>query len=171
MSHFLRARAAHGPLGLITVGVVITGLLAATPAADAVRQGSPTVARPTTTATSSTARFTDGHYIVLLKAPSATRYAGGNSDLAATRSTGMVVQRQLAAGRGVLRSPARRQRTVAGDVGAKPDQSYTIATNGFVADLTKQQAIELSSDSRVLLVEKSRNVKLDTVAHPRRSSA
>ena len=56
------------------------------------------------------------------------------------------------------------QTTLAREVGAKVDQSYTIATNGFSARLTAKQAYELSSDRRVLLLQK------DTLVHANASS-
>ena len=52
--------------------------------------------------------------------------------------------------------------SIAKQYGAEAVTNFTAATNGFVADLTKQQALDLATDRRVLLVEKSQTLKLDT---------
>ncbi|MEQ6899980.1 S8 family serine peptidase [Nocardioides sp. YIM 152588] len=100
--------------------------------------------------------FRSGRYIVVLAAPPATGYA-------ATRA---------GAGRGFdARTPqvraysdrlAASHEALGDDLGFDVERSFTIATNGFVADLSARQATELAGDRRVLLVERNRLVHADT---------
>jgi Subtilase family/PA domain len=47
-----------------------------------------------------------------------------------------------------------QQTSLARSVGAEPERHFTVAANGFVADLTGAQAFELSSDRDVLVLSK-----------------
>ncbi|MFC7495384.1 MULTISPECIES: S8 family serine peptidase [unclassified Nocardioides] len=109
---------------------------------------------------------TGGRYVVLLRDPPATGYDGGTGRLRATRSTtGQFSARsaRVAAYSAHLR---RTHTAVARDHGAEPVRDFTVAANGFVADLTRTQALALANDRRVLLVEKSRTLRLDTWRSP-----
>jgi hypothetical protein len=147
-------------LGLVSAGVVIAGILTATPAATAA--SAPSQGRDSVV-TGSGARFSDGRYVVLLREPSAARYDGGNARFRATRPRGETQFRADSAPVRAYTSHLRStQRTIAGEVGARPMTSYTIATNGFAARLTGEQALELATDRRVLLVTEDTARKLDT---------
>ncbi len=150
--------AARRAAGLFSSVAVVAALLAATPAATA----APGAAAPAESATAVTPHFSNGRYIVLLREPAAASYGGSNARYAATRSTTGKFNARTAAVQSYTAHLRQTHETVAQAYDAEPVADLTVASNGFVADLTKQQAIELSSDSRVLLVEKSHNLKLDT---------
>ncbi len=153
--HFWGSGALRRGAGLISAGAVVAGLIAGVPASAGAAE-----AKPSATAFTS---LTGGRYVVLLREPSATRYDGSNPRFGATRITG---GRQFDARSQRVRAYAAHlraaQRSIAGSVGAAVDQSYTIASNGFSADLTARQAFELSSDRRVLLLQKDQLVHADT---------
>src|SRR4051812_22007504 len=129
----------------------------------AVAHAAPSREDPAATSTS----YTAGRYVVMLREPAAAGYGGGNPRYAATRSaTGAFDARsaRVAAYSAHLR---RAQSDVAGEYAAQPLESFTVAANGFVADLTGAQALDLATDRRVLLVEKSRTLPRDTWRSPR----
>ena len=107
--------------------------------------------------------FTAGRYLVMLREPSATSYAGTNPRYAATKAR---PGEQFNSSRASVAAYAAHLRSsqadVARSVGTGVDQSYTIASNGFSAHLTAEQATQLSTDSRVLLVQKDAVVHADT---------
>ena len=63
------------------------------------------------------------------------------------------------------------QNKVAREVGANVERHYTIASNGFAAELTGRQAFELAGDRGVLLVQKDRASARSTPGTPPTSSA
>lgn len=140
---------------VLGIGVVIAALLAIAPI--------PSAHAKTRPATSSLA---DGRYVVLLRAPAATGYAGGTGSYAATRSTTGQFNARSARVAAYSAHLRRTHAEVARDHGTEPVQDFTVAANGFVADLTKEQAFDLSTDRRVLLVEKSRTLRLTTWHSP-----
>lgn len=143
-------------LGLLATGAVVAGLLAATPAADAAQVGK-------AAALSAPSGFGSGRYVVLLREPSATRYAGGNPRYDATKARpGQPFDARSADVRVYTDHLRSTQRSIAGTVDARPAMSYTIASNGFAADLTTQQAMQLQADRRVLMVQKDTMVHADT---------
>jgi subtilisin family serine protease len=159
--HFSGSRALRRRVGLISAGVVVAGLLAGVP-------GTAAGAAEPKGSGSAFANLTGGRYVVLLREPSATRYDGGNPRYAATRTTG---DRQFDARSQRVRSYTAHlrstQEAIAGSVGADVDQSYTVASNGFSAELTGKQAFELSSDRRVLMVQQDEVVHGDTWNTPK----
>ncbi|GAW50198.1 MULTISPECIES: S8 family serine peptidase [unclassified Nocardioides] len=142
-------------LGLIAAGVVVAGLLAGVPAATAAGSAPGKAASPMTT-------YTSGRYIVLLREPAAATYDGGNRHFAATRSTTGRFDARSARVQSYRAHLTSTHQRIADEFGTKTVADLTVATNGFVADLTKQQAFDLATDRRVLLVEKSTNMKVDT---------
>ncbi|MCW2794679.1 S8 family serine peptidase [Nocardioides sp.] len=146
-------------LGLFSAGVVVTGLLAGIPVATAADASSGSNAGAVA---STTTRLTPGRYVVLLREPSAARYNGGNPRFAATRSQGQQFRADNARVRAYTAHLRAAQSSIAREVGVDVDRSYTIASNGFSASLTTKQALELSTDRRVLLVQKDKLVKADT---------
>lgn len=137
---------------IVTVGLVAAALTTVGTGAEAAPAG----AEPAATTTA----YSAGRYVVMLREPAAASYR-------ATRSTvGRFDARsaKVAAYSSQLR---RTQSDLAGEYGAEPLDSFTVAANGFVADLSAAQALDLATDRRVLLVEKSRTLKLDTWRSPR----
>lgn len=132
--------------------------------------GSPAIAAPASSARSAAVQkirflppehFKAGRYIVALSDASAATYTGGVSGYAATHpGTG----RQLKAGSADVTKYTKylgdKQKTAAKAVGASIDYSYTLALNGFAAQLSAKQATELSKRSGVAAVVP------DTILHP-----
>ena len=102
-------------------------------------------------------RFKAGRYLVTLAAPSATshpqdRISGGPAEFDSRTSAVRTYSARLRA----------EHEELADDLGFDVEQDFTIASNGFVADLTAKQATELATDRRVMLVEKDKLVEADT---------
>ena len=153
-------RAPQRSLALISAGVIIAGLAAATPAATAASAPSQSSDK---VVTGNGVRYSDGRYVVLLREPSAARYDGGNAKFRATRPrAGGQFRADSASARVYTAHLRSTQAAIAREVGARPVSSYTVATNGFAAQLTGDQALELATDRRVLLVEKDTRRSLDT---------
>lgn len=129
-------------IALLSTGAVVAALLTATPTSTGAS------ATPAGT-TGSTA----GRYVVLLRAAPAASQHGGNAGQLDARSA--AVRRYTAQLR-------QTHRTVARSYGATPVADLTMASNGFIADLTARQATELAADRRVLMVERSRAYPLAT---------
>ncbi|MFC5729238.1 MULTISPECIES: S8 family serine peptidase [Nocardioides] len=101
-------------------------------------------------------RFKAGRYIVMLAAPPASTYS---------KTRAKPGKQFDARGAGVAsysRTLKTRHDTIARDLGFDVDRHFTIAANGFVADLTAKQATELATDRRVLIVQKDSLVYADT---------
>ncbi|MBA2954917.1 S8 family serine peptidase [Nocardioides sp. MAH-18] len=135
--------------------VLTVGLVAAMMAV----VGSSAHAAPSGDDPSTSTTYSAGRYVVMLREPAAassrtTRSDAGRFDARSTK---------VAAYSSHLR---RVQSDVAGEYGARPVDSFTVAANGFVADLSAAQALDLATDRRVLLVEKSRTLHLDTWRSP-----
>lgn len=146
-------------LGAVSAGALLAALLAAVPTGGAAAAADDTT-DDTARATSYTAGYTAGRYVVMLKQPAAashraTRSAVGRFDARSAKVAAYTAQ---------LR---RAQSDIAGEYDAQPVDSFTVAANGFVADLSAAQALDLATDRRVLLVEKSRTLQLDTWRSPR----
>ena len=158
--HFSTAGALRRGAGLFSAGAVVAGLLVGTPASVGAAEAKP--------AASGSTSLTAGRYVVLLREPSAAQYDGTDPRFAATRARG---DRQFDARSQRVRTYTAHlrsaQRSIASSVGADVDQSYTIAANGFSTALTQEQALDLSSDRRVLLLQKDQLVHADTWNTPR----
>ncbi|WP_199701816.1 S8 family serine peptidase [Jiangella rhizosphaerae] len=109
----------------------------------------------------------DGSYVVVLTEPPAATYEGGVRGLAATAPAD---GERLRAGDRAVRDYrahlGERQRELAAGVGAEPLYQYTVAVNGFAAELTAEQATQLAADPRVLAVVPDVPRAADTVASP-----
>ncbi|WP_156391147.1 MULTISPECIES: S8 family serine peptidase [unclassified Nocardioides] len=142
-----RSRSRRRFIGVASTGAVLAALLAGVPASAAsAADGGDDTPAPTLGA---------GRYIVMLRAPSAAAANTGSFDARSARVTSYRAQ---------LR---QSHTTVARQYGAKPVADFTAASNGFVADLSGEQAAQLSADQRVLLVEKSQTLKPDTWHSPK----
>lgn len=97
--------------------------------------------------------YQDGRYVVILKEKAAAAYEGGTSGLGATKPER---GRKLDADGGNFKAYdahlRKSQRDVAAKQGITPQKQFTVALNGFVAELTAEQAVQLSKDSKVLAV-------------------
>ena len=149
---------ARRAVALLAAGALVSGVLAAIPAASAADgpEGLDRVPAPG-------AGLQAGRYVVLLKAPSAAQYDGSDPRYAATR----VLPGESFAGRSrqvqtYSRHLVSEHDELARSVGATPVRHFTVGSNGFVADLSGQQAFELSSDRDVLLVSKDVAREADT---------
>ena len=159
MSHpFSNSAARRRAAGILSAGAVVVGLIAAAPVATAADSGGDASAVPV-----AGTHFTAGRYLVMLRAPGAAGYGGGNARYAATHSSSGEFDAHTDRAQAYTNHLRSTHRSIAQEYGTKPVADFTVASNGFVADLTKSQAIGLAADSRVLLVEKSRNYKLDSI--------
>ncbi|SDH77144.1 cell wall-binding repeat-containing protein [Agrococcus jejuensis] len=127
-------------LAAVTIG--LGGVVVSTTAASA---ATPSPATPVDLSS-----FTDGRYVVLLEDDAAALYTGGVPNLQATAPTGtdslddadpaVVAYSDYLAG---------EQEAVADAVGVDIAASLTLTVNGFIADLSADQAGQLAFDSRV----------------------
>lgn len=105
-------------------------------------------------APSSTPAYEDGRYIVVLAEDALATYEGGITGLARTApQRGQDLDTGSNASRAYRAHLADRQQDVAASVGAEVDVELTAAVNGFVADLTGDQAAQLSRQAGVRSVE------------------
>ncbi|MEE2570819.1 S8 family serine peptidase [Pseudarthrobacter sp. J64] len=97
--------------------------------------------------------YPDGRYIVVLAEKPAATYDGGTPGLGATKPE---KGRKLDANRQEVRQYQAhleaKQQQVAASENVQIKNTFTAALNGFTADLTAQQAVELAKDPAVLTV-------------------
>ena len=94
--------------------------------------------------------FTPGRYIVTLVDQAAATYDGGVRGFAPTTPPeGEQLNPRRQAVQNYTDYLAGQQDDVAASVGAKVTYSYTLASNGFAANLTAAQAVELSANKAV----------------------
>ncbi|MET1085673.1 MAG: S8 family serine peptidase [Arthrobacter sp.] len=99
------------------------------------------------------AEFTDGRYIVVLAGAPAAAYEGETPGLAPTKpQNGRKLDTGSANYKAYDAHLRKEQREVAASQGVTPQKQFTAALNGFSAQLTAGQAIELSRDKKVLAV-------------------
>jgi hypothetical protein len=151
-------RARRRALALISAGAVVAGVLSGVPAATAAGDNAkPKQVKP------QAASFDAGRYIVILRDPGATQYGGGEGNLAATRvAPGRQFNARTDNARAYVNHIRGQQNQLARSVGATVERHYTLAANGFSAELTGRQALKLSNDRDVLLVQKDERQHLDT---------
>lgn len=150
----------HRVVGLVSAGAVVAALLAGVPAATAAGTGS---GGQTIAGTADPTRYPAGRYVVVMRDPSVAGYAGGLKGYAATKAApGATFREDTAAARRYADHLQQTHTSIAREVGAKVATSYTVATNGFAAELTAKQALDLATDRRVLAVEKDEARHLDT---------
>ncbi len=103
---------------------------------------------------SGTAAFEDGRYVVVLAEDALATYEGGIRGLAPTApQRGQDLDAASPASRAYSAHLEARHQDVAASVGATIDVDLTAAINGFVADLTADQAQDLSRQAGVRSVE------------------
>lgn len=161
MSFTPTGRARLRALAVICAGALVAGALSGAPTAtaapgDDVRSGLEPI-------TAQAPSFDSGRYIVLLRDPGATTYGGGSGGLAATRvAQGQQFDARSARVRDYTQHLRGRHSRLAGSVGADVQRHFTLASNGFTAELTGRQAFKLAGDRDVLLVQKDERLHLDT---------
>ncbi|MFB7600964.1 S8 family serine peptidase [Streptomyces sp. NPDC056160] len=107
-----------------------------------------------------TGQSPSGRYVVTLKDAPVALYEGGVHGLAATApSAGAKVDASSTAAHRYRDYLRGRQSEVAAAVGAEVRGRYTVAVNGFVANLTPLQAVRLSGQPGVLAVSPDTVVK------------
>lgn len=97
-----------------------------------------------------TSAFEDGRYIVVLDGDALATYRGGLPNLARTAPTGTAdIDVSTSAAAAYTAHLESTQADVAQSIGAQVEANLTVTMNGFVADLTADQALELARDARV----------------------
>jgi subtilisin family serine protease len=140
-----------------TAALVITGL--------AFGSAGAAVAAPTAPGQQSAVNLKAGRYIVTLVDNSVATYDGGLSGYAPTQpDEGDQLNARKAPVKKYSDFLADKQKDVAAAVGATIDSSYTMAFNGFSADLTASQARKLLMNRDVLTITK------DEIKYPTESS-
>ncbi len=103
---------------------------------------------------SGTTAYEDGRYVVVLAEDALATYDGGIQGLAPTApQRGQDLDASSPASRAYSAHLETRHQDVAASVGASIDVDLTAAINGFVADLTAEQAEDLSRQAGVRSVE------------------
>ncbi|WP_347756054.1 cell wall-binding repeat-containing protein [Agrococcus sp. ProA11] len=97
-----------------------------------------------------TSGFDNGRYIVVLDGDALATYRGGLPNLARTAPSGTAdIDVSTSAAAAYTAHLESEQSAVANGIGAQIATSMTVTMNGFVADLTADQALELARDARV----------------------
>lgn len=101
----------------------------------------------------SPAEFKDGRYIVVLAGAAAAAYEGETPGLRATKpQKGRKLDPGSANYKAYDTHLRKQQREVAASQGVVPGKQFTAALNGFSAELSAGQAMELARDERILAV-------------------
>ncbi|HET7194524.1 MAG TPA: S8 family serine peptidase [Nocardioides sp.] len=159
MSTFSMGRARSRALALFSAGAVVIGVLGAVPSATAAPADHDRAVAKQLPARALGA----GRYVVLLREPGATRYDGGVAGLQATEvAPGKPFNAHSDRVADYQRYLTGKQNGLARRVGAEVLNRTTLASNGFTAQLTAQQATELSGDRAVLMLSKDTAYQMDT---------
>ncbi len=128
--------------GVATSALIASGLIAGTALG--------AIAAPTAIGGHSQTTFKPGRYVVTLVDDAAATYQGGTNGFAPTTpKSGKQLDAQSRSVGNYSDYLEQQQKDVAATVGAKIDYSYTLALNGFSAQLSAKQAIELSANKKV----------------------
>ncbi|MGC5076849.1 cell wall-binding repeat-containing protein [Agrococcus sp. DT81.2] len=97
-----------------------------------------------------TSGFDNGRYIVVLEQDPMATYRGGLPNLARTAPLGTDdIDVDSPAADAYAAHLETQQTQVASAIGAQIESSLTVTMNGFIADLSAEQALQLARDSRV----------------------
>ncbi|QHC59679.1 S8 family serine peptidase [Rathayibacter sp. VKM Ac-2760] len=147
--------------GLAALGIAASGAFAVSAASAAPLVGGATLVG----GLSSTQSFDDGDYVVTLVEPSAATYKGTDARFARTAPE---AGSQLEAGSTPVQDYSRHleqlQEALAADADVEIGYHYTVALNGFSAQLTGEQASSLAGRRDVAEVQKVEDLKLDRAA-------
>ncbi len=128
--------------GVATSALIASGLIAGTALG--------AVAVPTSIGGHQQTTFTPGRYVVTLVDDAAATYRGGTNGFAPTTpKSGKQLNAQNRSVENYSSYLEQQQKDVAATVGAKIEYSYTLALNGFSANLSAKQAMELSANKKV----------------------
>ncbi|HMM82785.1 MAG TPA: S8 family serine peptidase [Terrimesophilobacter sp.] len=128
--------------GVATSALIASGLVAGTALG--------AVAAPTSIGGHEQTTFTPGRYVVTLVDDAAATYRGGTNGFAPTTpKSGKQLNAQNRSVENYSDYLTQQQKDVAATVGAKIEYSYTLALNGFSANLSAKQAAELSANKKV----------------------
>ncbi|WP_336704574.1 S8 family serine peptidase [Micrococcus terreus] len=94
--------------------------------------------------------YKDGKYFVVLKDAPAVTYTGGTQGYAPTAAPKGKFNPNSAHVRKYEKFLEKKQRDVAATEGVQVDRSFSVALNAFTADLTAEQALDLSRNPNVL---------------------
>ncbi|WP_205162997.1 protease inhibitor I9 family protein [Arthrobacter roseus] len=98
--------------------------------------------------------FAAGKYLITLKSPAVSTYDGGINGMAATApANGKVLEASSVPVVSYSAFLEKKQSSVAAAVGVAPLYHYTMATNGFAAELTADQAARLAANENVAGLE------------------
>jgi len=141
---------AYSPVRRILATIATAGLLAT---AVAVGSASAASAAPVAPGGSGQTSFDPGRYIVTLADSAVATYDGGITGYPATTpDTGDQLNARKAPAQSYSDYLASKQQDVAASVGADIDVSYTMALNGFSANLSGEQAAKLASSRDVVAI-------------------
>ncbi|WP_405219852.1 cell wall-binding repeat-containing protein [Agrococcus sp. Ld7] len=131
-------------------GLALTTALALSAGASVLGAASASAAPVEQPVSIDTSGFDNGRYIVVLDGDALATYRGGLPNLARTAPTGTAdIDVSTSAAAAYTAHLENRQSAVASDIGAQIAANLTVTMNGFVADLTADQALELARDARV----------------------
>ncbi|MEZ0072722.1 subtilisin family serine protease [Planotetraspora sp. GP83] len=155
-----KSRRTHAPHGVAVVAAALALAATMTPAPATASTTSPAES-PAASAAPGTAPSPEtgspeslaGRYIVTLSDKPLATYEGGVPGIAATKPVhGRKVDTTTANAKRYRDHLVEEQATVAAAVGAEPVRNYSVATNGFVADLSGVQALKLMRTPGVVSV-------------------
>lgn len=97
--------------------------------------------------------YPDGRYIVVLNEEPAATYDGGVPGIAATKpEAGKKLDASDANVQKYQKHLEKKQKAIAAEEDVDINRTFTAALNGFSAELTSDQAVELAKDPQVLMV-------------------
>ncbi|MGV8876227.1 MAG: S8 family serine peptidase [Rhodoglobus sp.] len=121
------------------------------------------IAAPASIGGSGQTEFTPGRYIVTMVDQAAATYDGGVRGFGATTPPeGQQLNPRRQAVQDYTEYLVEQQQDAAASVGADIEYSYTLATNGFSADLTADQAVKLSANKLVASIVPDELKKITT---------
>ena len=131
-------------------GLALTTALALSAGASVLGAAAATAAPIEQSPSIDTSGFENGRYIVVLESDPLATYRGGIPNLSRTAPLGNAdVDVATPAAAAYTQHLESQHSAVAGSIGAQVAASMTVTMNGFVADLTAEQALELAHDGRV----------------------
>ncbi|CAN5651648.1 hypothetical protein BH11ACT8_BH11ACT8_09660 [soil metagenome] len=170
ISNSRRSRRRTVGLAVASLSVGLAGALSlptAQAGADPAKPGTAQQHQKMTGASPRVTTYDAGRYVVVLKAPAAASYTGGTKGYAPTKAAGSA---PFKADSKAVQTYAKHLRSVqdkvASSVGASASKHYTLALNGFTADLSGAAATKLATDKNVLLLQKDAKSKVDTWQTP-----
>ena len=146
---------------LATTAALVAALFSATPALAATTASHPEKLPSLSDVKNTVSNFKDGKYIVTLKDAPVATYAGTLSKFAATKpKAGEQLDVKATAVKKYSAYLEGKQKDIASQLGVKPLYNYTVASNGFAASLTAEEAARLAKSSLVAHVTPNEMLKI-----------